>query len=66
MIVDRLSKIEKLTEKEKGTEIEENFLDKQLFQVIVQVPWYVDIMNYLVCGVMPPKLIYEEEVEDRC
>ena len=62
VIVDHLSRIEKLTEKEKETEIEENIPDKKLFQVIVQVSWYADIMNYLACGVMPPKLTYEKEV----
>ena len=54
MMVDHLSKIEKLTEEEKRTEIEVNFPNEQLFQVTVQVPWYVDLVNYLACGVMPP------------
>ena len=31
MIVDHLSRMERLTKEEKGTEIEENFLDEQLF-----------------------------------
>ena len=31
VIADHLSRIEKATEDEKGTEIEENFLDEQLF-----------------------------------
>ena len=38
MIVDHLSILEKLIEDQKGTEIEENFPDEQLFQVPVQVP----------------------------
>ena len=37
MIADHLSRLEKLTEDEKGTEIEENFPDEQLFHVSVQV-----------------------------
>ena len=53
VIVDHLSRIEKPTEDEKGTEIEENFLDEQLFYLTVQVPWYADLVNYLACGIMP-------------
>ena len=58
MIVDHWSRIEKPTEKEKGTEIEENFPDEQLFQVSVQLPWYDDIVNYLTCGIMPSDFSY--------
>ena len=35
VIADHLSRIEKPTEEEKWTEIEENFPDEQLFQVSV-------------------------------
>ena len=35
VIVDHLLRLEKLTAKEKVTEIEENFPDEQLFQVLV-------------------------------
>ena len=38
MIADHLSILEKPTEEEKWTEIEENFPDEQLFQMSVQVP----------------------------
>ena len=54
VIVDHLSRLEKPTEDERGTEIEENFPNGQFFQVLVQVPWYADIVNYLACGIMPP------------
>ena len=53
MIADHLSRIEKPTEDEKGTEIEENFPDEQLFQLTVQVPWYANLVNYLAYGIMP-------------
>ena len=49
VIVDYLCILEKPTEEEKGIEIAENFLDEQLFQLSIQVPWYVDIVNYLAC-----------------
>ena len=58
MIADHLSKMEKPIKKERGTEIEENFLDEELFQVSVQLPWYADIVNYLACGIMPPDFNY--------
>ena len=54
MIADHLSRLEKLITEEKVIEIEENFLDEQLFQVLVQLPCYVDFVNYLACGIMPP------------
>ena len=61
MIADHLSRIEKPTKKEKEIEIEEKFPDEQLFQVTIQVPWYVDIVNYLACDIMPPKLNYQHK-----
>ena len=38
VIADHLSRMEKNIEEERGTEIEENFPDEQLFQVSVQTP----------------------------
>ena len=61
VIDDHLSRIEKPIEDEKGNEIEENFLDEQLFQVTVQVAWYADIVNYLACGIMPQELTYQHK-----
>ena len=59
MIADHLLRLEKHTEKEKGTEVEENFPDEQLFQVSVQIPWYADMINYLAYGIMPPEFSYQ-------
>ena len=53
VIADHLSRMEKPTEKEIGIQIEENFPNEQLFQVSVQLSWYVDIVNYLACVIMP-------------
>ena len=61
VIADHLSRLEKTTEKEKGTEIVENFSDEQLFLLSVQTPWYVDIFNYLAYGVVPPNLATSKE-----
>ena len=59
VIADHLSRLEKPTEDERGIEKEENFPNEQLFQVLVQVPWYTNIVNYLACGIMPPELNYQ-------
>ena len=59
VIVDHFSRLEKTAEKGKGTEIAENFPDEQLFLLSVQIPWYVDIVNYLSCGVMPLEFSYQ-------
>ena len=59
VIADHLLRMEKPTEEERGTKIEENLLDEQLFQVSVQLPRYADIVNYLACGIMPPDFSYQ-------
>ena len=59
MIADYLSRLENPTEEKKGIEIAENFPNEQLFQLLVQVPWYADIVNYLACGIMPPEFSYQ-------
>ena len=60
VIADHLSRLEMNVEKEKGTELAENFLDEQLFLLSVQTPWYADIVNYLAYGVMPPEFSYQQ------
>ena len=27
--------------------------------MLIQLPWYVDIVNYLACGIMPPDFSYK-------
>ena len=53
VITDHLSRLEKTTEEEKGSEIAENFPDEQLFMLSIQTPWYADSVNYLACGIIP-------------
>ena len=57
--VDHLSRLEMNVGKEKGNEIANFFPDEQLFLLLVQTPWYADIVNYLACGVMPPEFSYQ-------
>ena len=45
VIADHLFRLEKTNEEEKGSETVENFPDEQLFLLLVQTPWYVDIVN---------------------
>ena len=60
VIADHLSRLEMIAEKEKETELLENFPDEQLFLLSVQTPWYADIVNYLACGVVPPEFSYQQ------
>ena len=59
VIVDHLSRIEKTTIKEEGTELAENFSNEELFQLSFQSPWYAYIVNFLAYGVMPPEFNYQ-------
>ena len=61
VIANHLSRMEKPIEEERWTETEENFPDEQFFQVSVQLPWYVDIVNYLAYGIMPPGFSYQHK-----
>ena len=60
VIADHLSRVEKSTLKEEEMEVTENFPDEQLFQLSFQLPWYADIVNFLVCGVIPPEFSYQQ------
>ena len=60
VIADHLSRLERIAETEKGTEIEEIFPDEQLFMLSVQTPWYANIVNYLACGAMHFEFSYQQ------
>ena len=60
VIADHLSRLEMIVGKGKRTEITENFPDEQLFLLLVQTPWYANIVNYLACGVVPPEFSYQQ------
>ena len=48
MIVDQLSRLEKTTEEGKEIEKAKNFPNEQFLLLSSQVPWYADIVNYLL------------------
>ena len=60
VIVDNLSRVEEPAVQEEEREIAENFPDEQLFQLSLQSPWYAHIVNFLACGIMPPKFSYQQ------
>lgn len=60
MVADHLSR---LLHDEEGNKLSlnENFLDKQLFAVDVQLPWYAYIVNYITTKVFfPPGMSSQE------
>ena len=59
VITNHLSILEKPTEEERGTETEKSFPNEQLFQVLVQVPLYAGIVNYLAYRIIPPEFNYQ-------
>ena len=61
VIADHLSRLEKPIEDERGTEIEENFPNEQLFQVSIQIPWYANIVNFLAYGIMTLEFSYQQK-----
>ena len=61
VIANQLSRMEKTTEEEKEIKIEENFPNEKLFLLSVQVPWYVDILNYLAYGIMPFEFNHQQK-----
>ena len=52
MIVYHLSRVERNKAGDEEIGVTENFPDEQLFQLLFQLPWYADIVNYLACGVV--------------
>ena len=59
VIADHLSRLEMTAVNEKGIEIANKFPNDQLFLLSVQIPWYVDIVNYLACVAVPPEFRYQ-------
>ena len=66
-IIDKLGKdnvvadfISLITNNDDNSAVEDSFLEKHLFAVLVHSPWYVDIANYLVVGKIPSHLSKRE------
>ena len=52
-VADHLSR---LVHVEDELQLQETFPDEQLFSVSVTLPWYANIVNYLVTNMLPPSL----------
>ena len=58
LVADQLSRLEGPSEE---IQINDDFLDKQLlaFEDKKPVPWFADLVNYLVARVLPPEFSYQ-------
>ncbi|CAN6540810.1 unnamed protein product [Malus baccata var. baccata] len=55
VVADHLSRLPHVQDEEEDVlPLNESFPDEQLFAIHDVVPWYADIANYLVRGVLPP------------
>ncbi|XP_073033722.1 uncharacterized protein [Primulina eburnea] len=62
-VADHLSR---LVNEDNVLPVSEFFPDEQLFQVKGINPWYADIVNYLVTGILPNDLSKSRKVKIRC
>ncbi|XP_070667526.1 uncharacterized protein [Malus domestica] len=62
MVADHLSRlIIPTASKEDSLPLRESFPDEQLFAVQFHTPWFADIVNYLVKGVVHPDLTFQQK-----
>ena len=59
VVADHLSRME-LPREEPELPIDDYFRGEHLLQMQSLVPWYADFVNYLVYGVLPPELSYQQ------
>ena len=59
VVADHLSRLEGQSRKEE-VPINKRFSDEQLL-VISIIPWYADLVNYLVSNIIPPDLNYHQK-----
>ena len=60
LVADHLSRLQLADDVNKGEKvINERFTDESLMAVEVSVPWFADIVNYLVCGILPYDMSYQ-------
>ncbi|KAL4352449.1 hypothetical protein GQ457_06G014780 [Hibiscus cannabinus] len=54
-VVDHLSRLDNPHNQDRDTEIGDSFPDNKIL-FATTIPWYVDIVNFLVSGIVPPDL----------
>ena len=63
LVADHLSRMElQGTDDEQQFQIKEAFLDEHLMAIQV-VPWYADIVNYFMSGILPPMMKYQQKMK---
>ncbi|KAK8502211.1 hypothetical protein V6N12_042708 [Hibiscus sabdariffa] len=62
-ITDHLSRLENRSDCESNIEIKENFPDEKILSVTA-IPWYADIVNFLVSDQLLRRCVPEEEQKD--
>ncbi|KAM2811938.1 hypothetical protein COP1_044518 [Malus domestica] len=61
VVADHLSRlVNASTDEADSLPLQESFPDEQLLAVTHQVPWYVDIANYLASGEIPSEFSYQQ------
>ena len=47
--------------------VDDSFLDEKLLAISHQTtPWYADLVNYKVCGALPPGLSHQQRKKSTC
>ncbi|XP_057548205.1 uncharacterized protein LOC130826652 [Amaranthus tricolor] len=60
VVADHLSRI-RYDDGKISSSIDDSFPDDQLFAVTSQGPWFADYANYVVGGILPPDLSYQQK-----
>ena len=59
VVADHLSRLEVQSQVDE-VQINDYFPDEQLLALSI-VPWYADLVNYLVSGIIPPSMSYHQK-----
>jgi len=60
-VADHLYRLGSGATPSEGLPIDDSFPDEQLFAISQQATsWYVDLVNFNTCGVLPPGLLYQQ------
>ena len=59
MVVDHLSHLVPKATPSEELSIDDSFQDEQLLAISQVAPWYADLANYKVCGVLPSRISHQ-------
>ena len=64
MVVDHLSHLGPEATLNKEVPVDDSFLNDEIIAISHQATlWYADLVNYKICGVLPPGLSYQQKKE---